>query len=318
MVWFFWAFLCCLCWGFGDLFYKIGSDRKDRTAHIKFIVWSGIVMGLCSLLFLPLSESGAPLKILIEYPAFTFIVLLYVFSLIVSVIGMRYLEASVISPLENTTGAFSGIAIALILLSTDKFSDIFQEFLPLDIIGTIIIVLGMVALGFEEHQLSIKQNEILPDGSKKRLGAKALIFPIAYCLLDAGTVIGEGVFLYGADGIGEFDYIILEGLIFAASGIVAWLYLVFAKKIVYNPFKKSEMPKASAGLLETIGNVFFALAMGKNPVLGAPLCASYCIVTMIASRIFLKEKLAKLQYIFLIVVIIGIILLGISEGLGSM
>lgn len=318
MVWFVWAFLCCLCWGFGDLFYKIGSDRKDKTAHIKFIVWSGIVMGLCSLLCLPFSESGSPLKILVEYPAFTFIVLMYVLSLIVSVIGMRYLEASIISPLENTTGAFSGIVIALILLSTGKFNDIFQEFLPLDIIGTGIIILGMISLGFEEHQLSIKNNEILPDGSKKRIGARALIYPLAYCLLDAGTVIGEGVFLYGGDGIGEFDYIILEGLIFAVSGIVAWLYLFLIKKVVYNPFKKSEISKASAGVLETVGNVFFAFAMGKNPVLGAPLCASYCIVTMIASRIFLKEKLVKMQYVLLFVIILGIILLGISEGLGSL
>lgn len=318
MVWFVWAFLCCLCWGFGDLFYKIGSDRKDKTAHIKFIVWSGIVMGLCSLLCLPFSESGSPLKILVEYPAFTFIVLMYVLSLIVSVIGMRYLEASIISPLENTTGAFSGIVIALILLSTGKFNDIFQEFLPLDIIGTGIIILGMISLGFEEHQLSIKNNEILPDGSKKRIGARALIYPLAYCLLDAGTVIGEGVFLYGGDGIGEFDYIILEGLIFAVSGIVAWLYLFLIKKVVYNPFKKSEISKASASVLETVGNVFFAFAMGKNPVLGAPLCASYCIVTMIASRIFLKEKLVKMQYVLLFVIILGIILLGISEGLGSL
>ena len=43
--------------------------------------------------------------------------------------------------------------------------------------------------------------------------------------------------------------------------------------------------------------------------------ASYSIVSMILSRIFLKEKLTKKEYIALFIIIIGIIILGVVEEL---
>ena len=57
--------------------------------------------------------------------------------------------------------------------------------------------------------------------------------------------------------------------------------------------------------------------MADRPVLAAPMVASYCIVSLILSRIFLKEKLEKRQYLCIFAVIIGIVLLGISEGLAE-
>ena len=46
--------------------------------------------------------------------------------------------------------------------------------------------------------------------------------------------------------------------------------------------------------------------------------ASYCIVSVILSRIFLGEKLRRNQAMCVALVIIGIVALGISEGLGEM
>ena len=45
--------------------------------------------------------------------------------------------------------------------------------------------------------------------------------------------------------------------------------------------------------------------------------ASYCIVSVILSHIFLRERLKKPQYICVMLVIIGIVLLGISDGLAE-
>ena len=45
--------------------------------------------------------------------------------------------------------------------------------------------------------------------------------------------------------------------------------------------------------------------------------AAYSIVSLILSRIFLKEKLTKKQYLMVAAVMVGIILLGIAEGLAE-
>ena len=45
--------------------------------------------------------------------------------------------------------------------------------------------------------------------------------------------------------------------------------------------------------------------------------AAYSIVSLILSRIFLKERLTKKQYVTVAVVIVGIVLLGVAEGLAE-
>ena len=52
-------------------------------------------------------------------------------------------------------------------------------------------------------------------------------------------------------------------------------------------------------------------------MLVAPMVTAYCIVSVILSRIFLKEKLVRSQLISVIVVIAGIVLLGIAEGIAE-
>ena len=45
--------------------------------------------------------------------------------------------------------------------------------------------------------------------------------------------------------------------------------------------------------------------------------AAYCVVSIALSRIFLKEKLPGKQYASVAIVIVGIILMGIAEGLAE-
>ena len=48
---------------------------------------------------------------------------------------------------------------------------------------------------------------------------------------------------------------------------------------------------------------------------GPPILSSVCVVSLLLSRIFLKEKLSWKTYAFIAVVIVGILLLAISEEL---
>ena len=56
-------------------------------------------------------------------------------------------------------------------------------------------------------------------------------------------------------------------------------------------------------------------ALSGNGAIAAPIISSVCIVSLLLSRIFLKEKLTWKTYAFIAVVIIGILLLAVSEEL---
>lgn len=115
------------------------------------------------------------------------------------------------------------------------------------------------------------------------------------------------------NGISDIDFFIFESFGFAVISIIMWLYMLIVKKYAYNPFKKENLSKCSAAICETSGTMLFIFAVAINPILTAPTTSSYCIVAIVAARIFLKEKLTAKQYLCVALLVIGIALLGISE-----
>ena len=80
---------------------------------------------------------------------------------------------------------------------------------------------------------------------------------------------------------------------------------------------KKQGNRVTAAVLETAGQAAYVYAMSGQGVVAAPMIAAYSIVSLILSRIFLKERLTKKQYVTVAVVIVGIVLLGVAEGLAE-
>ena len=53
--------------------------------------------------------------------------------------------------------------------------------------------------------------------------------------------------------------------------------------------------------------------MSGNAIIAAPIISSVCVVSVILSRIFLKEKLTKKQYAAIAIVILGILMLSVTD-----
>ena len=121
-----------------------------------------------------------------------------------------------------------------------------------------------------------------------------------------GIILDEEVGL----GLGEVDVLILYGLTFLLAGLIAWIFLWIREKKPYNPFARTELTKGIAACCEEFGQVFYVFAMARNPVVAAPIVASYCVVSVLLARIFLKEKLKAAQYACIFAVIAGIIVIG--------
>lgn len=320
MNWFLFALICLLGWGFADLFYKKGTDEQDKLSHLKIAVWVGLLMGIVSLCLLPFSETAMDAKaFFINAGKYLPASLGYIISMIIGYAGLRYLEMSIVSPVQNASGALSAIVMIAYFLIIGKIDNILDSFSILDIIGTIVIVLGVIALAIVEQKLSKNEIDLEPENKKYKYGALALLFPILYCIFDTIGTAADGIILDEETGLGlgEIDVLILYGLTFMFAGLCCYIFLWIKNKKPYNPFAKKEWPKAVASVCEQFGQIFYVYAMASNPVLAAPLVSSYCIISVILSRILLKEKLKLSQYICVILVIIGIVILGVSEGLAE-
>ncbi len=319
MSWFFFALICTIGWGMADLFYKKGTDDSDKYSHLKIAVWVGMVMGFFALILMQFSETrmdaGTLLSNAVKYTPAS---ISYIVSMVIGYAGLRYLELSIVSPVQNASGAMSAICMLVFFLITGRISDINEEFTSLQWVGVAFIVVGVIALAVVEKKISSAEDA--KADKKYRFGALALLFPLMYCLFDTIGTAADGIILDEETGlgIGEIDVLILYGFTFLLAGIGCYIYIWIKTGRPYNPFALKEIPKAVAACCEEFGQVFYVYAMAKEPVLAAPMVASYCIISVILSRIFVKEKLKISQYICVFLVIAGIVVLGITDGLAEM
>ena len=76
----------------------------------------------------------------------------------------------------------------------------------------------------------------------------------------------------------------------------------------------NQKDKILAAIRETAGQFTYVFAMSGNAIIAAPIISSVCVVSVILSRIFLKEKLTKKQYAAIAIVILGILMLSVTDA----
>ena len=319
MPWLLLIFFCIILWGITDILYKKSSDYNDPLSQYKAFVWIGMVMGLAGAIMAICSDTLRDSIMMVKDNLYLIpLCIFYALALFFGLLGAKHLDASVVSPLENIDGAITAIILYLFFFLTGR-SHVTDSIGVMDIIGTVAITMGVILLGIQEHKLSKQEMNLEEDKKKHRLGALALIFPIIYNLVDAVSMVAVGITVSEETevAIPDIDFFIFESLGFLVVAICMWLYMLIAKKYKYNPFKKKELVRCGAATSETLGTMTYIFAVAGNPILTAPITSSYCLVTVVLARIFLKERLTKKQYLSVAFVIVGIVLLGISEIIGT-
>ena len=315
MPWLLLIFFCIILWGITDILYKKSSDYNDPLSQYKAFVWIGMVMGLAGAIMAICSDTLRDSIMMVKDNLYLIpLCIFYALAMFFGLLGAKHLDASVVSPLENIDGAITAIILYMFFFLTGR-SHVTDSIGIMDIIGTVAITTGVIFLGIQEHKLSKQEMNLEEDKKKHRLGALALIFPIIYNLVDAVSMVAVGITVSEETevAIPDIDFFIFESLGFLVVAICMWLYMLIAKKYKYNPFKKKELVRCGAATSETLGTMTYIFAIAGNPILTAPITSSYCLVTVILARIFLKERLTKKQYLSVAFVIVGIVLLGISE-----
>lgn len=302
-MWFIFSLLTAISWGAANLFYKKGSDPNDKYSHLKIVTIVGFVMGIHAVLYMLIKDISYNPFDMIRYLPVSF---MYILSMTIGYVGLRYIELSIAAPVMNSAGAVSAILLFIFFP---------REMSTIDILGIIIVTIGVIGLAIYEKQaemIVLKSNAEVID-KKYQLGFLAIIFPILYAVIDGLGTFADGIYLDELELISEDAALISYEFTFFIVALLCYIYLKFIKKENFLIFK--ERDKGIAAILETTGQFFYVFALAGNAIIAAPLIAAHGLFSVILSRIFLKEVLLTKQYVMIAIVMLGIILLGVSEGL---
>ncbi len=347
MSWFLYSLIALLCWSGSDFFSKIGCrDAEDKYSQFKMVMAVGVVMGLHAAYEIFIGGVAISWQVIWTYLPVS---LLYIGSMTLGYVGLRYIELSISSPICNASGALVAI-LAIVSGTADPMA--WPQYLAIALACAGVIGLGFVEAN-EDDQLRAARQEV--SNYKYAKSWLALALPLAYCLLDAAGTFADDIVLSNyhlecvqknvlpefahlfANGIPEsFDGLTagqvsyLEELIavqenasaaamnvayeltFLAAGIACFVYTCIIKRQRLLP--KQEGPKYIGAAFETAGQLAYVLALSSgNAALAAPIISSYCMVSVLWSRIFLKEKLSIKHYACIAVTFAGILIMGIYD-----
>ena len=364
MNWFIFAIIALLCWSGSDFFSKIGCrDAKDKYSHLKMVIAVGVVMGLHAAFEIFVNGVAISWDVIFTYLPVS---LLYILSMAMGYIGLRYIELSISSPICNASGAL--VAVATIVMAA--VSGEVLDMVPMQYVAVALACLGVVGLGFVEAKEDPELRAARQEKSNYKYAKSwlALALPIAYCLLDAAGTFADSLVLetfhidfINANIAPEFSSLFQNGipeylvdtelsfspeflsqftveqgaylrtfvaemeeassnsanvayeLTFLAAGVFCFIYTVLIKKQKLLP--KMEAPKYVGAIFETAGQFayIYALADEEHVAMSAPIISSYCVASVLWSRLFLKEKLSWKHYAAIAVTVAGIIIMGVFD-----
>ena len=325
---YFLAAICAmLCWSGSDLFSKIGSRQNDNRSHFKVGIAVGLVMGIHALYTITLG--GVPFTfndMLVYLPAS----LLYIASMMLGYIALRYIELSVSSPICNCSGALA-LIISLLYFGVkwvDDESDAIFLNAPI-IIGVCMIVIGVVSLGFVEYFENDEARMMRQQSSGRRYTKSllAILLPVLYCLLDAcgtfvDTLIADNYteqLMTSNPALSDVEAELLCGDILNTAYEFTWLLMAVIFAIyVFGIRREKIQPRADGAkgigaLCETIGQVFYMVVVVSDYKVGLVIISAYCALSLLWSRIFLREKLSWKHYAAIAAAFVGIVILGIYD-----
>ena len=196
-MWFWFSLIALICWSGSDLFSKIGcQDADDKYSHLKMVMAVGLVMGLHAAYEIFIGGTEINGSIILTYLPVS---LLYISSMTIGYIGLRYIELSVSSPICNSSGALVAV-LTLLFVGGEDYS-------PLALLAIVLVCTGAIGLGVvdatEDPELRLERQKA--SNYKYAKSFLALALPAAYCLLDAAGTFADNRVLDRYEANGHHD-----------------------------------------------------------------------------------------------------------------
>ena len=315
-MWLLFALISFFAWGAADLFYKKGSAENEKYSHLKVSIVVGVVMGATAIVTLLTKDLNYDFRNLLVYLPVS---AMYIASMTVGYFGLRYLEVSVSSPIQNASGAVNALLLMIVLR---ELPDIYTA------IAIVLITAGVVLLGILERRREV---QYLKETEKKyKIGFVAFLMPILYCVLDSLGTFFDGWYLddwektpligVTEDTIEDVANVSYQlTFLIVAAFLAIYVFVIRKQKLTFYCEEGHKTPttvhRIVAAVFETVGQLAYVYALSGNAIAAAPVIASYCVASLVFGRIFLREKLTWKQYVAVALVIAGIIIMGVLEGI---
>lgn len=324
-MYFIFALVALLAWSGSDLFSKLGTSQKDKNSHWHVIFAVGVVMGIHAVITIIfgsfIDPDNTPSWILsviysdfkpMDFVRYAPIAFIYLAAMVVGYVGLRYIELSVSSPICNSSGSLALVICLIFGWATLNGGSV---------AGVILVTLGIISLGIVEYRESDEVKLARQDGSdfKYTKSLWAILIPIIYLFMDAMGTVGDQLVseleLFDMSEYASNTAFEFTSLCFA---VFAFLYVKLIKKEKFFSFgvengedKLLKRNLILGAICETVGQIFYMSVMFSDFDAGMPMISAYCVLSVVWSRIFLKEKLSYKHYIAIALTFAGIILLGI-------
>ena len=307
-MWLLFVAISILMWAATSLLYKKGiHDGTEQHICLKYSVCIGCVFFVIALVCLAVrNETFTIWESAIRYWPMTVFAVVYAVINTISFNGYIHNEATVESPIEGISGGTSTILLVIVYFALGRVSSISGLLTPLRTAGILIIMVSIILLSIVRNREKRKDTKYQRDRWMTR-GLGTLIFPVIFSVGDALETIVSGVCLDTTYGYAmpEGDSIIIVGMIYAAFALGFWINIWKKEKKPYNPFTRHSAPRLLGAVADNVGIVFYSYAMAMNSVSTDPMLALYPIFVMMGGRIFMKEKVSTSQYVFLLGIIAG-------------
>lgn len=203
---------------------------------------------------------------------------------------LEALESGPVTIVGSITAAYPAI-ITILALTILR-----ESVTPAQAIGVILVIGGIVALSYSVNG----------QGSEKKLSKRAIF----YC---AATLAIWGAWgLFAKMALLALPIGVYLGLYALALPIVFSGYMIGKGIRVRNEFPRWSLPVTIAAISVMIGQLGLfadttAVSLGNASIV-FPLIAAYPVITIIEAQVFLKEAIARKDFVTIALVIVGIVL----------
>lgn len=291
-MWLVCAILTFIIWGTADLFYKKSNLEQEDDSHLKTSIVVGIVMGIHAIIYYFVNHVSISFMDIIKYLPVS---LCYMISMIIGYKGLRYIDLSISSPIQNTSGFITSILLCII----------FKEVLSISqLMGLLCMFLGVVIITIVE---------LRKDNTKKKILSHfkiwIILFPIIYSVIDGLGTFLDAIYLDKLKLISEDAALVSYELTFFIYALIMTIYLVVVKKSSIKFLLDKN--KLCASIFETIGQWVYVYAIVSHSEISIPIVSCYSFFSIFLSHIVLKEKLNIYEKVGILIIFIGIIILSI-------
>lgn len=305
-----------VCYASCMLFQKLGSPVGEENTECKLVIQIGAISAIFAIVLTATgikTQGLLAVAAIIDDPKLLLSEILYAASLVSTFIAYKRIPNSVVTPLNGVACpiCFVGAIVMFLFMGQDALVD--EEITPLKVFLIVIVFICVFLFGFSYLNDTGEADEEV----RKALGKNSLIVGVIFALLSGvfeGASSLADIYMVTAE-LKAIDYFYVESIIMVGVAIPVYVYLLFKKRYAYNPFAGSERNRVIGATFDCVATMCAILAYELNPFYTDAIISTFIVLSVLMSRIFLKEKFSDRTRNLMIIVIIAVVAFSFVEEL---